>query len=327
MNTNITQTETNNGKQNDIALNMSQGVPLETMSQKCIEKLNTIGTEKQTKKEKKKEARKNKLRVRRPRFEERFKRHYTSKLSESGVARKKTLKEQGIDADLSADLASRGISDAATANDTISNLVCRYMSELRPINYAIAAKIHPVKCLTIDQMKTIKDEILRRVLTYDHPKIRPKFVSIKFIVEEGWIQLICADKSTENWMMSIRKVFDQKCGIDLKFVLVSTLCTSLRFVGFFRDSTEDKPKTIFQMLQAQNAGLHIDKWNYVTQKPFNNGTAELLFDIDDKSHETLKQNKFLLFYKFGSVHILPAQKLKDHNPPSDLESDNSGSEE
>lgn len=187
-----------------------------------------------------------------------------------------------------------------------------------PIQHGIKVYIH-TRNYPDEQLNNDELYILKKAILLELDKVSPRAPQVRFlscVFKLGWLQIICADDYSCDWLANKMKTIRPWKGAALKMIVPGQSTVMVHITD-----TENCHK-ILDKLKKQNVGLMTENWiilRYIQTKKGN----LYIFDIDDFSLETLERNNLTAFYGLGKVRF----RLKNPVGKESIPFDNNNSTE
>lgn len=213
----------------------------------------------------------------------------TAKLSGAGRKRHKWLLKHGHTPEKALELAmlhmpkpnsnnhqgtKRGRSDHSTAlANTSKQLKISHTAELPrsvrtpvvhskfaagSVRLAVMSEDHPRSLITEEQLRTLEEAILDRVIELKGGAVKPKFLSSKY--KTGFLILVCANNDTAEWLKTNFKEVKLWEGANVKLIDEKDFPQTQTITGRFPNSEESSTERILGLIEGQNEDLKVTSW-------------------------------------------------------------------
>lgn len=173
-----------------------------------------------------------------------------------------------------------------------------YKEMVSGVKMAVLPRDYPNTALTTEQMNTIKQLLLKKILSEEDKVVKPAFLGLSYKV--GYMAIHCKDIATSEWLKRAVLNASPWEGAALCATEESKMPHSQIAIGIFPDSLSRDNQGILNYIKRQNEGLHVDIWR--TLRRIERGSKiTMVLAIDQKSAASLKESKGKINYCFGQV--------------------------
>lgn len=171
----------------------------------------------------------------------------------------------------------------------------------------------PRTILTAEQLKLAENDIMELVLDEEDSHIFPQFDGCTH--KPGWLELICLDFETAQWLKSIAYKIRVDYNIILQALEEKEMPRPDVMIVNLPQCKDETNENILRRLRAQNAGLCTENWTFLYRKALETDLVQMAFSLDPYSGNILRSNGMRASWLFGNVYF---EHLKAESPMADV---------
>ncbi|XP_062709190.1 uncharacterized protein LOC134288405 [Aedes albopictus] len=175
-----------------------------------------------------------------------------------------------------------------------------YSDMAKSVKVGIIPKDFPTVQLTTAQLDLLQEALLLRVVQQRNEPMKPKFNNL--IYKSGYMDLICKDQETAEWLKRISPSMKPWEGAELMAMDEVAIPRPEMIRAFFPQSSSYDDDRIKALIESQN-DITTTNWRIVKRSILKDIHVEWIFTVEGASMEKLKKSKYTLNYRFGEIQL------------------------
>lgn len=195
-----------------------------------------------------------------------------------------------------------------------------YASALKGVRVAVMAKEYPKQLLSPGDLTKLEEAIIKEVAKgWSAPLV---FEGIHF--KPGMLLIDCSDEATSKWLQgAVTKL--QWSGVELKACTGTNIPGIHKITVFLPRSAGQEMDDILALIRAQNKGVNTELWGVTNSREEGPGKL-VVAAVDEESINAIKENGFLLNYRFGKVKVHTGKGSPEKEEEKAREAESAGTE-
>lgn len=165
---------------------------------------------------------------------------------------------------------------------------------------AVCSQAYPLNLLTTEQITAVTIAIMDKIVENKDGKLKPQFTSS--VRKAGYLSITCKDELTRLWLVKIVPTLVPWEGARLYVLNGDALSRPILAMAIItNDANYDSPR-IMKLLAGQNDHYNFKAWRclrgWIREK-----TVTIVWAIDQRSADLLKENHNKLFFALGTIKV------------------------
>ncbi|XP_048002164.1 uncharacterized protein LOC125238771 [Leguminivora glycinivorella] len=171
-----------------------------------------------------------------------------------------------------------------------------------------------------EQMAKVHRHLILAIAEQQKDGSGPEFVEFKHM--DGWILVTCADKRSQDWLVSEVKYLEPWPDANLSIMAERKLpkLDVAKVLAFIPESEATSVQEALELLRAQNKGLNTEQWTVVEEKLETGKSWTVKFNIDEESLNTLKTLECQAAIGFTKMNFKIVPLVKTEKPETNEKS-------